>query len=180
MGQWCQGANQQCYVQLPPIECAINLVPFPFNNSGKETSCEEVAGYTLKKKTNKCKNETIAENCPGLCNKDKCPCANSPFPFPFNRAGEETSCEEVARSTLKKKTNKCKNEKIAENFPDLCNKGKCPCANSPFPFPFNRAGKETSCEELAALPEKQKNNKCKNKSRDENCPGICGKDQCPI
>jgi hypothetical protein len=100
--------------------------------------------------------------------------------FLWNMAGEETSCEEVAALSEEKRARRCNNKKIIENCPGLCNKDKCPCANSPFPFPLNSSDM-TSCEELAALSEKQKANKCKNKARISNCPCICGNDQwCPI
>jgi surface protein len=134
VGPWCQGANQFCFASVNalnsseiPYDCGNNPDPFPFNKSGKTTTCEKVAAIaqSTKKKANKCANEMIAENCRGFCNyQEQCPCENSQFQIVF-ASKTNLFCEELAGANEKKRKNNCKNKRVAEFCPGICDEEQC-------------------------------------------------------
>jgi hypothetical protein len=76
-------------------KCPCLNNPFPLKISDEEASCKEVAVLSLKKQTKKCSCITIAENCPGLCNKEQCDETPSPVPFFQPSGAPSTSPSDV-------------------------------------------------------------------------------------
>jgi hypothetical protein len=102
--------------------CENNVSSFPYKRGRKETYCYEVAKLRFKSIQKVCnEHEEIATNCPGLCNKDECPCKNNPVSFSLDRNDDKwVSCDGLADMNDEKKRKKCSNKIIVRNCPGLC------------------------------------------------------------
>jgi hypothetical protein len=108
--------------EAPVGACENAAEPFLYNRGREETSCNEVAARRFNSIQRVCnKHGEIATNCPGLCNKDECPCENNPVTFSLDRNGSKTfSCDRLAGMNDEKKWKKCGNKIIVGNCPGLC------------------------------------------------------------
>lgn len=118
IGPWCQGAEQECYESIEPNECGNNPDPFTI-----VTSCEAVGALSADRRQEECINPTIAENCPGLCDQEQCPCENNPFPFVVVGTFTAT-CDDLAAESTGNQENFCnKYKNLRENCPGICTCG---------------------------------------------------------
>merc|ERR1712003_199032 len=101
-------------------QCIDNPNKFVLEN-GQETSCEEVAGRPIARRDRLCTNrESVRSNCPIVCGEPT-ECGDKNFEGEFDlRDGKTTSCATVQAQRPKRRKQRCKNKKIKENCPEIC------------------------------------------------------------
>jgi len=100
-------------------------------------------------------------------------CYNVVVPFVYKKK-KEITCNKLAGLEMGKQRKLCtKHEVLSDNCPGICRSTEvCRCANNPVPFLLG-GGETSTCDELAALPDKEKQKKCKGKKYGHFCPDIC-------
>jgi len=156
----------------------------------KRLTCRELSKESSGKQENKCRKNTIANNCPGLCDEDcdapEFSCVNFDGKFKYisiNKGELKMTCEKAGESNTEKR---CGKIEIATNCPGTCDEDCADnendidnCSNFDVKFAYvNGSGDEkiTSCEKLASLDPSKLPNKCKKKEIRKNCPGVCDSD----
>merc|ERR1711924_39738 len=96
--------------------CRNNDQPFQATD-GTETSCSDIGNLSRRQRRRSCRDDIVAEKCPGICNKDEdCGCFDNQFPF---SDGEE-SCEILAGYGPTKRNRKCSRKKYKMKGPSVC------------------------------------------------------------
>jgi len=137
------------------------------DTAGKINEClEEVAPTTA----NPTKSPTAG---PGLLTPEPTfaptECSNKAGTFTVD--GVTTSCRFIADSKRGRRK-KCKGM-YKRKCPGLC-KNSCLCHDYEFIFQERKRGnRETTCAEVAAMPNRQRVNKCKRVTVAKNCPNVC-------
>lgn len=72
------------------------------------------------KRNKRCQQNIVRKNCPGLCQKRKCPCED--FPIPFQWGQFVVTCDSVAQLSKKKQKERCKRHKFQKMCPSVCDK----------------------------------------------------------
>lgn len=95
--------------------CRNNHQPFQASD-GTETSCSEIGSLSRKQRNRNCRDDIVAEKCPGICNKEDCGCFDNQFPF----SNGKQSCEILAGYGPKKRDRKCSKKKYKMHCPSIC------------------------------------------------------------
>lgn len=114
--------------QLNTINSRLNnpaLAPKCENKSGdfqvnkkKTLTCDHISRLSFKMRTKKCTKKVIAENCPGLCDKQECECTDLPVPFQFR--DQDWTCDLLSQQKPTSLERKCAKTKFSETCPTVC------------------------------------------------------------
>jgi len=108
--------GEQLFLSVGAIPSCVNY-PDRFKVEGKFKTCSEIEALDWKKRKKKCKNDKIFEKCPGICNKERCPCEN--ISVPLNKKGK--TCEQLAKKKEKSRTKLCQSKNLySKNCPGIC------------------------------------------------------------
>ena len=100
--------------------CRNSAEIFPTTTDGATGSCDDIAslGQNLKRKLVCRTDGAYSDRCPGLCEKERCACANYEHEFlPRPKARKPVTCDTVHAKL-------CKRKRVAKNCPGLCDE-KC-------------------------------------------------------
>lgn len=104
------------------------------------TNCDSIVGFPIKKIKTLCRYQRLKNNCPGLCDVDKCPCANNPqvvWTKTANDAGDNPditigdntkkfTCNYLSNVSDSKKARLCRKPKWQYICRGICKPDTCP------------------------------------------------------
>lgn len=165
--------------------CEDKTNTFPFENpiENTTTTCQILSDELIDSQLeNICKNQPIvAFQCPGLCDAT-CRCRNREGFFYYDAQNPSFSCDELANrySAPERDINYffCSDPLVLQNCPGICDATGCECSDFPVEFEMDDSRRKISCAEVARRPVQKRNFLCQKPLVLENCPTVCGKNDC--